>query len=132
MEERQLRPKVFLKQGHQAVNFILVNHLKKNQIKQNIRKTLGNVLQKLSPLFITTSGLAQFSVEKAKSETVFIPIAKQSLAFSISLLAPAWWPSDVPRPRFSAQRLFPSNIIATCFGSLRRLSSSPIVPLQNS
>ena len=121
---------MFLKQGHQAVNFILVKE--KKRVKTKCKKSSCNFFTNLSFIIIITSGLAQFSVEKAKSETVFIPIAKQSLAFSISLLAPAWWPSDVPRPRFSAQRLFPSNIIATCFGSLRRLSSSPIVPLQNS
>ena len=68
---------------------------------------------------ITSSfGLFQFSVEKEKRESVFIPISCENLTVLFTAFTPSLWPKTLGRPRFVAHLPFPSIIIATCSGNL--------------
>ena len=60
--------------------------------------------------------LFQFSVENAYTVKYFIPILLQNFDISSSACAPALCPSLVVSPLSFAHLLFPSIIIAICFG----------------
>src|SRR4051812_41461567 len=62
-------------------------------------------------------GRLQFSVENAYTVSSSMPRRTAVLTVSLSVCAPRRWPSSTGSPRASAQRAFPSMMIATLIGA---------------
>src|SRR5437867_7319029 len=66
---------------------------------------------------VTSSGeRRQFSVEKAHSVTVWMPMSRQNRARLRAISKPVGWPSMAGTPCWLAHRRFPSGITARCKG----------------
>lgn len=72
--------------------------------------------------FTSSSGLLQFSVEKAYRVRNFTPMSLQYKAISLAFLVPSEWPISLGMPCLLAQRPFPSMTIHICSGTLVNLN----------